>query len=196
MAGLLFMGIRIRGIPWLWHSTDGGITWTGIVIAGMTGPTSVRQTPNALSVTEPLGIGIWTSIDGGLNWTTHSSKKNGLDFVDNFHGVATEYDKVGDNGSDFLSTSDGGLNWYTVPGGIQHEGFGVYGIKRSHIFVVAPEDTSIGTVALLTIARSSFDRLWSVLESRDITSNADHGRMLAGVNGVIYVQSSGANVAS
>ncbi len=177
--------------PRLWRTVDGGQTWTGNP-QQFTGPASVRQTPSALTVTEPLGIGIWTSTDEGVTWTTHSTRKNGLDFVSPLHGVATEY-KLGDVNSTFLSTADGGLSWAEVPLGIQHEAFGVYAIKNSRTFVVAPEDTMIGGVTQPSPVLRSVDNGLHWNQPLSLPMQTTGG--IQGVDGVIYVQNSGATIA-
>ncbi len=172
----------------LWRSTDGGQTWTVLLNEpAFTGPVSVRQTGNALTVTEPLGVGIWTSTDEGITWTQHSSKKNGLEFEDNLNGVATEY-RFGDNSTSFLYTTDGGLNWLSSPGGIQHEAFGVYAVKHGQIFVAAPEDTLAAPSPVLRSTDNG--KYWNQVFLLPMQTTGG----VAGVYGVIYVQNSGANV--
>jgi photosystem II stability/assembly factor-like uncharacterized protein len=178
--------------PLLWRTTDGGKTWNALPNEPpFVGPASVRQTPSALTVTEPLGVGIWTSTDEGITWSSHSSLKNGLGFTDNLMGVATEY-KKGDPTSTFLTTSDGGLNWNTVPGGIQHEAFGVYPIKNTRTFVVAPEDTAISGVAQPSPVLRSIDYGQHWTQATMLPMQTTGG--IHGVNGVVYVQNSGAVV--
>ena len=175
--------------PRLWRTIDGGKTWTGIApIPGMTGPTSVRQTPSAINVSEGLAVGLWTSTDLGGTWNRSSAdRKNGLDFEDNLTGIASEYGM--NSTTTFLYTTDGGVNWKNVPGGIQHEAWGVYAIKHSQVFVAAPEDTTINGVSLPSPIYRSTDKglYWNLMTTLPIrTTGGIHG-----VNGVIYVQSCG-----
>ncbi len=177
--------------PRLWRTTDGGQTWNPLLNEPQfIGPASVRQTTSTLTVTEPLGVGYWTSTDEGATWSMpHSSKKNGLGFVDNLYGVMTEY-KLGDPNSTFLTTTDGGLNWSTVPGGIQHEAFGVYPIINSRTFVAAPEDTAISGVAQPSPVLRSIDFGQHWTQATMLPMQTTGG--IQGVNAVIYVQNSGA----
>ncbi len=190
---LTFYGDPNKGDPLVWHSTDGGITWNGVaalINSGMEGPTSVRQTPNAITVTEGLGIGIWGSTDGGMTWTmSHAIRKSGLDFEDGNHGIATEYGE--DQTTTFLITTDGGLSWNNTIGGIQHNGWGVYAVKHGGIFVAAPEDTTLagGAFNSSPVLRSTDDGLhWTTQVAKlPMRTTGD----IEGVNGVIYVQNSG-----
>ncbi len=180
----------VVSVPMLWRSTDGGKTWSTNINGNplqetqFTGPTSVRETPNALTVVEGLGVGIWSSTDSGKDWNTQGTRKNGLDFTGNAEGIATEYGQ--NSTTTFLHTSDGGLNWANVPGGIQHEAWGVYGIKNSRVFVAAPEDTTVHGVYLPSnILRSTNGGLdWTVVTTLPINTTG----AIQGVYGTIYVQ--------
>ncbi len=191
---LTFYNDANLGDALVWHSSDGGITWLAvpalIVDSGMHGPTCVRQTPNAVTVTEGLGVGVWTSTDVGLTWTkSHAIEKSGIDFEDDVNGIITEY---GENeNSTFLITTDGGLNWNPAPGGIQHNGWGVYAIKHGRTFVAAPEDTTLkgGAFKSSPVLRSIDNgQFWKTqVANLPMRTTGD----VEGVDGVIYIQNSG-----
>jgi hypothetical protein len=192
---LTFYNDANLGDALVWHSTDGGISWLAvtalIVDSGMHGPTCVRQTPNAVTITEGLGIGVWTSTDSGLTWTkSHAIEKSGIDFEDDNNGIITEYGE--DESTTFLLTTDGGLTWNGAPGGIQHNGWGVYAIKHGRIFVAAPEDTTLegGAFNSSPVLRSIDNgQFWTTQVAKlPMRTTGD----VEGVNGVIYVQNSGA----
>jgi hypothetical protein len=190
---LTFYNDLNKGDALVWHSTDGGITWMAVnalVNSGMTGPTSVRQTPNAVSVTEGLGIGIWSSTDDGTTWTmSHAIKKSGIDFEDNNNGIATEYGE--DETTTFLLTTDGGLTWNNTPGGIQHNGWGVYAIKHGMTFVAAPEDTTLsgGLFKSSPVLRSINNGVTWTTQVAELPMRTTGD--VEGVDGVIYIQNSG-----
>ena len=191
---LTFYNDANLGDALVWHSSDGGSTWLAvtalIVDSGMHGPTCVRQTPNAVTVTEGLGVGVWTSTDSGLTWTkSHAIEKSGIDFEDNNNGIITEYGEK--ESSTFLITTDGGLNWNPAPGGIHHSGWGVYAIKHGRTFVAAPEDTTFagGAFNSSPVLRSVDNgQFWTTQVAKlPMRTTGD----VEGVDGVIYIQNSG-----
>jgi len=186
---LTVRGILNLGDPTLWRSTDGGITWKGVPSYLGHGPAAVRMTSQALVVTEATGFGIAYSTDTGKTWISFGNNKNGLAFLGDLRGVASEYGMKAT--TTFLYTTDGGRNWMNSPGGVQHEGFGVYAIKGAGIFVAAPEDTSIMGVWQPSKVYHSIDgngRNWSTVTTFPINTTGS----IQGVEGIIYVQSSGA----
>jgi hypothetical protein len=91
---------------YLWHSTDGGLSWSSVALTGMF--SGIRATDSTVVVTQlenGIGTGIFTSTDGGVTFPIrYGISQNGVDFVDNLHGAAGSYDHL----AGFAYTNDGG----------------------------------------------------------------------------------------
>lgn len=129
----------------LWKTVDGGLTWTAVQETGTA--SCVYKTPAALIYTDLFGQGK-ASMDGGATFPTMlSSGANGIDFVDDQHGIATVY-----RGQAWQQTSDGGKTWNQINMNI--ESWSVYGVKGTSTFYAAPEGPTNGTAYQPQVLRS------------------------------------------
>jgi photosystem II stability/assembly factor-like uncharacterized protein len=137
----------------LWSTSDGGLTWSETSDQGS--GTSVYQTSSALMVSDLFNSG-GVSVDGGNTFVaTLPSGTNGIDFVDDQHGVATVY-----RGQQWLSTSDGGKNWSPLTMNI--ESWSVYGVKNTSNYYAAPEGPTDGSPYQPQVLRSTdFGATWN-----------------------------------
>lgn len=171
-------------IPWkcskdvgLWRTTDGGLTWNETSVTS--GITSLYQTSTTFVATDIFSRG-HLSFDSGRTWTgSFLSSTNCVDFVDDLHGVISDY-----RGQNWLVTSDGGKTWSNS--NITTEAWSVYGIKGTGTFYAAPEGPSDGTPYSTQIMRSSdFGLNWDVVNQFDFRTT---GTILGAGEDVLYVQ--------
>lgn len=166
----------------IWRTTDGGVSWyeiNGTVEEG----TSVYETPAGLLFTDrglrtPVNRGLYISQDKGLSFMQLSNTGlNGLDFVDNLHGIASTFN------STTLYTDNGGLSWQQTSQ--ITEAWGVYGEKGSSNFVIVGEQRSGSLNPNSTVARSTdYGVSWSNIANIPLR-NTGH---IEGVRNNIYIQ--------
>ncbi len=184
----------------LYRTNDGGLTWnpnTALTISGKSGgAAAVWQTDSALVVTNSDG-GIWTSTDTGQTWTNPKPTllENGIAF-DHLNGVMTS-DDFASTSTYFLYSTNGGLQWQNATLGFPNEGWGVHCIKSTGIFVAAPEDStnnnglhhkSYVDRTVYANGLPSFGLSWKRELQLPINTTGD----VEGVEGILYVQNSGA----
>ncbi len=166
----------------IWRTTDGGVSWyeiNGTVEEG----TSVYETPAGLLYTDrgvrtALNRGLYISQNKGSSFIQLSNTGlNGLDFVDNLHGIASTFN------STTLYTDNGGLSWQQTSQ--TTEAWGVYGEKGTSNFVIVGEQRSGSTNANSTVARSTdYGLSWNNIATIALR-NTGH---IEGVGKNIYVQ--------
>ncbi|MFI5263647.1 MAG: WD40/YVTN/BNR-like repeat-containing protein, partial [Candidatus Kapaibacterium sp.] len=124
----------------LWSTTDGGATWVSDpAIAGLF--TSVYQTPYALVVGDRYTLNrLSVSNNNGASFARMSLDRfNGINFVDDFHGVASCFSANNlNNPGTAVFTTDGGNTWQKTSA-VTVEAWGVYAQKGSPNFVIAGE---------------------------------------------------------
>jgi photosystem II stability/assembly factor-like uncharacterized protein len=176
----------------IFKTTDGGLNWTPI---GPTGYfTCIAQTPSALVVTSrrlggPTGV---ISTDGGATFTAGQLRgTNAVDFVDNFHGVATGFED-----SSWQRTVDGGRTWTIIPpvtAPIDTECWGIYAVKGTPVFYTAPETDARNQAPgdHSNVYRSvDFGATWSLVSQLKFFTTGN----IAGFNeSVLYVQAENDN---
>jgi photosystem II stability/assembly factor-like uncharacterized protein len=165
----------------LWHTTDGGSTWTETGYFGT--PNAVRATSKAVIVDDYIG-GMAISTDGGITFVAGSGDaRNGIDFVDDLRGVS-----AGTSSNPYLFTTDGGVSWSPSQCLRFVEGFGAYGYKGSRTFLVAsemfPGNSSVPSEILISI---DFGQNWTVLTTLPFVVTGD----IEGGRTGVYVQNNG-----
>ncbi len=171
----------------LWYTTDGGVTW--LEQLGVQGqPTSVYETPaavifgdrfsvNNLSINTSKGIGNFSRVT--------TEKINGINFVDQRHGVASAMTDPHLGYVAALWTSDGGLSWYQSDG-IYTEAWGVYAQKGSPNFIISGEKVQNDQSLTENVyASTDYGVTWQLV---GLLQGRTTGH-IAGVGSVIYVQS-------
>lgn len=172
----------------LWYTVDGGVSWN--VQANVIGTvSSVYQTPFAIIYGDRFSLNrLSVSINAGLNFTRISLDRfNGLDFVDDLHGVASTFSSPAANGAPgtAMYTVDGGLTWQKTTG-VAIEAWGVYGQKGSSNFVIAGEKYAGDVVSGQAVYGSSdYGMNWDTIGflGGRTTGHID------GASSVMYVQS-------
>jgi len=166
----------------IWRTTDGGVSWREIPALVEEG-SSVYETPSAVFYTNrgrnsAVNRGLYISQDKGFSFIQLSNTGlNGLDFVDNLHGIASTFN------STTLYTDNGGLSWQQTSQNT--EAWGVYGEKGTSNFVIVGEQRSGSPNPNSTVARSTdYGLSWSNIASLPIR-NTGH---IEGVGKNIYVQ--------
>ena len=177
----------------LWKTSDGGATWT--IAPSVVGPyTSVYQTPASVIYTSRYALShLGFSTNGGQSFLpVVGDKFNGLNFVDNLHGVASVFSATGAGQApgNAMWTNDGGLNWFTS--NLTTEAWGVYAKKGTSTFVVVGEKISSDPLNFQTVEVSNdYGRTWS---NKGVIQGRTTGH-IAGVGDVLYVQSYSRNQA-
>lgn len=165
------------------RTTDGGLTWTA---AGPKGDYScIYATPSAVVAVSRGNYGTGEiSTNLGASWTVDNTMKfmNGIDFVDDMHGVATGF-----YATSWKRTVDGGRTWTAINPPQQTESWGVYGVKGTSYFLACPEkdqtivsNQTIGSVMI----SSDYGSTWSIIYPNLVGSTGT----VVGANGAIYIQ--------
>ena len=161
----------------LWHTTDGGQSWLEAKFFGSA--ISVRQTSRAVIVTQYVGSGISVSTDGGRSFpTTFATNKDGIEFVDDVHGVVSGYV------SNFYYTADGGLTWQASNANFSNEAWNVYGLKGTSTFIAAPEDQSIAKAPSNVYVSADYGANWKLLQTLPFKTTGE----IRGDGSAVYVQ--------
>ncbi len=139
----------------LWRTTNGGLMWNETQLAGC--GNAVRVTPAAMIVTDVIG-NFHISTDGGNTFFDGSiNSTNGVDFVDQLHGVISVY-----RGANWLNSSDGGITWKNI--NVSTESWSMYADSGTSKFYAAPEGNTLGQPRHLIIYSSSdFGNTWNLL---------------------------------
>lgn len=166
----------------IWRTVDGGVTWfeiNGTVEEG----TSVYETPAGLMYTDrgirtALNRGLYISQNKGLSFVQLSNTGlNGLDFVDNLHGIASTFNAT------TLYTDNGGLTWQQTSQ--TTEAWGVYGEKGTPNFVIVGEQRSGATNSNSSVVRSTdYGLSWGTIATIPLR-NTGH---IEGIGKNIYIQ--------
>jgi photosystem II stability/assembly factor-like uncharacterized protein len=147
--------------PAIYKTTNGGLSWEPGALT--IGASDIYETPSTIIVTNRLvGGSGYISTDGGNSWKPSLDNTNGIDFVDNIHGVATGYKE-----QVWSHTLDGGITWLPLASADDIESWSVYGVKGTSWFFTAGEgDWSIATNNSLlpsTLQYSSdFGATWNI----------------------------------
>ena len=113
-------------VPRLFRSTDGGLSFSEIAVPGFWNPIDLLFFPGTpgkvLMATE--GVGVWMSLDAGLTWkrkpiASPDVARFALDPSDETRVFAATLPFSGGPGGVYAS-SDGGLTWSALPGGLSH----------------------------------------------------------------------------
>jgi hypothetical protein len=128
--------IATSGSGALWVTHDGGVTWgEGQTYGNFS---AVYATHEAVILADLTGIA-QNSIDGGNTYNNIDPNwMNGIDFVDDLHGVMTTF-----RGPGWYYTSDGGVTWQLSQNTI--ESWSVYGVKGTSNFYASPEGPTFGS---------------------------------------------------
>ena len=175
--------------PALYHTSDGGNSWQPMNV--ILGATDIYQTPAALSVTSrPVGRTYpdtgWISTDNGITYSPALDTTDGVDFVDNLHGVATGFE-----GHRWYHTTDGGQHWIALSPLDTTETWGVYGVKSTSWFFTAGEGDGRKSYQFSTVRRSSdFGATWATTGFNVPIRTTGH---IAGHGFTLYVQADSAN---
>jgi len=171
----------------LWYTVDGGVTWN--VNPNVTGQvTSVYQTPTAVIFGDRFSLNrLSVSTNGGGNFTRISTDRfNGINFVDDLHGVATVFANSGANApGTALYSADGGNSW-SPTSNITVESWAVYAQKGTPNFVIAGEKVQTDPNGWQNVYGSSdYGITWQTI---GVLQGRTTGH-IAGVGPVMYTQS-------
>jgi len=164
--------------PGLYQTVDGGQTWipvnppeefSDIYVIGSTIMLSSRDTGK-------FGTG-YVSGDGGANFFPAIPVTNGLDFVDDLHGVATGFIS-----QIWYHTTDGGLTWSGLSKADNIETWSVYALKGTPHFFTAGENENTS----VSIVRRSDDygATWYSYSTLPFRTTGH----IAGFGAILYVQ--------
>ncbi len=167
--------------PGLYKTTDGGASWN-FVANVKENFSDVYQTPRALVLCsrdiDAGGTG-YISLDNGLTFSPEIPITNGVDFVDNLHGVATGFIN-----HPWSYSANGGITWASLPAAAI-ESWSVYGVKGTPWFFTAPEqDPNPAILPSPILFSSDFGSSWSTKTVLPFRTNGH----VAGFGFTLYVQ--------
>jgi len=170
----------------LWFTTDGGITWNANT--SLTGQvSSVYQTSSALICSDRFSTNrLLVSTNSGASFIHIGSDRfNNINFVDDFHGVASVFENsTGMLSGTALYTSDGGKVWQPTSA-LTIEAWGVYAQKgSSNFFVVGEGSQSSGNSWEDVYSSIDYGATWQTI-STVYQRTTGH---IAGIGSVMYVQ--------
>ena len=163
----------------LWATSDGGVSWqvnptvTGLIAA-------VYQTPSSLIITDRYTLNrLSVSTTGGASFANVAVDLfNGINFVDDLHGVASDYRGTA------LWTNDGGRTWQPTST-VTVEAWGVYAQKGTSNFVIAGEKIYSDPIGSENVSASNdYGVTWQTV---GVISGKTTGH-IAGISSVIYTQ--------
>jgi len=169
----------------LWSTTDGGVSWH-IDASAIGSLSSVYQTPSALIITDRFSqVKLSLSTDGGVTFTSAGTDRyNGINFLDDLHGVVTAYAAAAGGYAPALRTSDGGRTWLQTQG-ILTEAWSVYAEKNtSKFFIIGEKSQADPNNTENVFASSDYGATWQTISS---ISERTTGH-IDGVGSVIYIQ--------
>ena len=121
--------------PGLYQTTNGGASWVPVNINEEF--TDVYETSHALILCSwdlDQGASGYVSTDSGATFSPALHLSNGVDFVDDLHGVASGFHQ-----QVWSHTTDGGITWTNLSPADTIETWSVYAIKGSSWFFTAGE---------------------------------------------------------
>jgi photosystem II stability/assembly factor-like uncharacterized protein len=163
----------------MFRTNDGGITWSGY---GPVGDAScVYQTSKAVVVTSRSITGSGAiSTDNGTTFQLGSLvETNGIDFVDDLHGVVTGFDV-----SPWLRSIDGGQTWQKIVPNLVAEMWSVYGVKGTNIFYAAGEGDLLKPKPSAVLRSNDYGATWVNVGTVPVRTTGH----VAGVGETLYVQ--------
>lgn len=164
--------------PALYITSDGGSSWNPGAITK--GASDIYKTPSAIILTsrELNGGTGFISTDGGNSFRPALDTTNGVDFVDNLHGVVTGFE-----GQIWSRTADGGLTWNNLAPSNDIETWSIYGVKGTTSFFTAGEGL---IVTIPSTVRHSFDYGVTWIDGTQLPFRTTGH--IAGFGSTLYVQ--------
>ncbi|MEI8135486.1 MAG: choice-of-anchor D domain-containing protein [bacterium] len=171
----------------LWFTNDGGVTWAEKMNI-QSQVTSVYQTKAAVIFGDRIGSNrLSTSVNGGSTFVSVTNDRvNGINFVDDLHGVCTVF-RADPPGFDPPPswTNDGGISWHKSFS-FAEEAWGVYANKGTPNFVVAGElYAGYNNQTENVFTSNDYGISWITHPNAIPSRTTGH---IAGVGNVIYVQ--------
>ncbi|MDP4220376.1 MAG: choice-of-anchor D domain-containing protein [Bacteroidota bacterium] len=176
----------------LWFTTDAGVSWhEDMNMIGQ--PSAVYQTSSAVIVADRYSVNSLSINTSGIIgsaltlFKVSNDRFNGINFVDDLHGVATVYSAAGAGNGTAMWTRDGGVNWQKTANNPEtEEAWGVYAQKGSSNFLVCGEKSGLDLVPTEHVDLSTdYGASWQYLS----TVGGRTTGHIAGVGPVVYVQS-------
>lgn len=168
----------------LWRTLDGGANWVVAAILDTGNFSCVYETSKSITVTSRSPrYNSLRSIDGGTSFQPGGfNVTNGVDFVDDDHGVITGFKQT-----PWKRTQDGGLTWQNIAPAVTEESWGLFAIKGTQTFYASPErDPTIrGNTGNSPVLRSTdFGATWQNMHTFPFFTTGQIG----GGQGKLYVQ--------
>ncbi len=169
-------------IPSLYETTDGALSWQPRSLLHISTDFYINGNIFVVTSRDVIGGSGHLSVDGGKTFSGNLlDSTNGVDFVDNLHGVATGF-----YSKNWSRTTDGGLTWMQLNPPEKVETWSIYGYKGTSTFYTAGEgDWSKAVGAVSSVFRSVDDGAsWSKVSNLPFRTTGH----IAGFGEMLYVQ--------
>ena len=169
-------------VPSLYETTDGALTWRPHSLLHISTDFYINGNIFVVTSRDVLGGSGHLSTDGGNTFTGNLlDSTNGIDFVDNLHGVVTGF-----YSKDWSRTTDGGMTWMQLSPPEKIESWSVYALKGTSTFYTAGEGdwSNLGHIISSILRSTDNGATWSKVSNLAFRTTGH----IAGFGEMLYIQ--------